>query len=38
MINDIVTPTIFPPRSFVSKPLSGINKCVNSKNIAIKKR
>jgi len=38
IINDITTPTIFPARSFISKPRSGINRCDNSKKIDIKKR
>ena len=38
MINDIATPTIFPARSFISKPRYGITKCNNSKKIDIKKR
>ena len=33
MINDIATPTIFPARSFISKPRSGITECNNSKKI-----
>jgi len=36
--NDITTPKIFPPRSFTSKPLSGVMMCANSKNTAIKKK
>ena len=38
IINDITTPTIFPVRSFISNPLSGITMCINSKNTDMKKR
>ena len=38
MTNDITTPTIFPARSFISNPLPGTIRCVNSKNTEIKKR